>query len=384
MPDDLNTQVEPSAENPWGYTWTGAYEPGLQTLGIDVNGNPQIFLNPDTLSRINSDPFLAYAVQVEEDRLNRKILEMHQAASEQDLISTLMDNINTALGYAEIRIRDDWFTQQADAQAGRVLKDIHGNWVRVQQYILRPDDTTVQMLNVSLRGTGEEAGLSTIEWTTTFTGEGYSKDKDLRVLPWNDWLSAYTGDDGQRYVWSNINDPELESMYVKFTNPTNESLKEQRGFSLRVGGEVQYINDERLTINGIEYVYTDSGTLNGQYQIASTAGTGGNPLGFKYVFRSGGIERDVNVAFFVVGDAVNAENVGVMSGYGKTSFDDIWDALRVNTNEGAPYVGNNNLEIAIDPEKHVFSRPIDVIYIPMSRMLWKLKPGEVIPPAPVG
>jgi hypothetical protein len=167
-------------------------------------------------------------------------------------------------------------------------------------------------------------------------------------------------------------------MYVKFTNPTNESLKEQRGFGLRVGGEVQYINDERLTINGIEYVYTGPGTLdNGQYQTVPTAGTGGNPSGFKYVFRSEGNERDINVAFFIVGDAHGAENVGVMTGYGEESFDDIWDALRVNTEEGAPYIGNNNLEIAIDNEQNVFSRPIDVVYIPMSRMLWK---SQFIPP----
>ena len=34
-------------------------------------------------------------------------------------------------------------------------------------------------------------------------------------------------------------------------------------------------------------------------------------------------------------------------------------------------IGNNTLEIAIDAGGNVFANPIDVVYIPMSRMLWK-------------
>ena len=365
----------------WEIAWNGAYKYGLQTVGQGVQ-LPEVFTNDEeggTLDKINSNGFLAYAVQVEEDIVNRKILEMHQDAYNRDLINTLMGNINTALGYAEIRERDAWFTQQADAQAGRVLKDIHGNWVRIQQYVLRPDAQTVQVLNVCLRGAGGNlAGLSTMDWTTTFT-DGYNGD--LRNLPWNDWLTTQiddNDDNDDRYVWSNINDPELETMYVKFTNPANESLKESRQFDTRVGGEQQYINDERLTINAsAEYVYTGPGTLDdGQYQVVSTPAIGNNPSGFKYVFRSGGIERDVNVAFFVVGDAHQDDNVGEMIGYGEVSLDDIWDALRVNISEW-PDIGNNNLEIVLDGQGNYFSNPIDVVYIPMSRMLWKEKDNEV-------
>ncbi|MBW2194880.1 MAG: hypothetical protein JRF37_04715, partial [Deltaproteobacteria bacterium] len=50
---------------------------------------------------------------------------------------------------------------------------------------------------------------------------------------------------------------------------------------------------------------------------------------------------------------------------------DIWDALRVNEGIGAPNVGSNVLEIAIDEGANYFSQPINVVYIPMSRMLWK-------------
>lgn len=69
-------------------------------------------------------------------------------------------------------------------------------------------------------------------------------------------------------------------------------------------------------------------------------------------------------------------NVGEMIGYGEVSLDDIWDALRVNISEW-PDIGNNNLEIVIDGQGNYFSNPIDVVYIPMSRMLWKEKDNEV-------
>lgn len=53
---------------------------------------------------------------------------------------------------------------------------------------------------------------------------------------------------------------------------------------------------------------------------------------------------------------------------------DMWDALRVNEDWwGSPNIGKNNLEIAIDREANYFEKPIDVVYIPMSRMLWKNK-----------
>jgi TolB-like protein len=348
----------------WGYNWTdGAYEPGLQTLGVDGPENPTHFLTEDNLAWINDDPFLAYAVQVEEDRLNRKILEMHLEYEQVDIRTTITD----ALYYGDIRERDDLLMQQADAQAGRVLKDQNGNWVRIQQYILRPNDQTVQVLNVCLRGAGagDLSGLSTMDWTTRFTG---SYDGDLRDLPWNEWLNTRDCF-GTRYVLSPSGSPELDNMYVRFTNPGDESLKESRTFGKRIEylpeSYMQPVTGEQLTINDSTQPYVFSiadAPESGKYTVDSH-----DFGGFDYVFQPDDSDlQRINVAFFIVGDI--DDNGGEYT----EKINDIWDALRVNEGgDGTPNIGNNNMEIAIDAEQSFFNRPIDVVYIPMSRMLWK-------------
>ena len=363
-----------------GYTdgfagsWSG-YRHGLQTVGQDAQGNPRVYTNAATLEGINQSGFMAYAVQVEEDRLNREILEMHRERLKGDL----RHQVDQTLEYGDIRARDDWLTQKADAQAGRVLKDRNGRWVRVQQYILRPDDQTVQVMNVSLReGDGELAGVSSMDWQTRFTES--VEGVNLKTLPWSRWLDTQENETG-RYVRTTAGAPELGDMSVAFTNPAEESLKEARWFEGKTtmdAAPVQAISQERLTLvssglNGsFAYASGDAPLMDGRYRVvADEAGKAGNPRGFHYALRTGGSDRSVNVAFFVVGDGDRADNQGPASGDDSgVAFKDIWDALRVNE-PGAPQIGENNLEIAMDAEKQVFSRPVDVVYIPMSRMLWK-------------
>ena len=333
-----------------------------------------MYTDAATLEHINQSGFMAYAVQVEEDRVNREILAMHRERLKGDL----REQVDRALAYGDIRSRDDWLTQKADAQAGRVLKDRSGNWVRVQQYVLRPDEQTVQVLNVCLREGGELKGISTIDWQTRFTES--VNGRDLKTLPWSSWLDTKESGN-ERYVLTTASAPELEAMSVVFQNPADESLKEARGFaakSVRDAAVHQVIDQERLTLKAeglggtFDYAGGNAPLLDGQYRVvAHGAGTAPNPGGFHYAFRAGGSERSLNVAFFVLGDGDRPDNRGLASGdYSDVAFKDIWDALRVNE-PGAPWIGGNNLEIALDAEKQVFSRPVDVVYIPMSRMLWK-------------
>jgi hypothetical protein len=265
----------------------------------------------------------------------------------------------------------------ADAQSGRVLKDREGNWVRAQQYVLRPDAKTVQLLNVCLRGADAKdlSGLSTMDFTTMFT-ESYAGD--LRDLPWSEWLGSPQGAGGSKYVVSPSGFPLLDNMYVKFVNPSEESLKEQRWFAdVRTHLEPpnaspydgQRITSEQLTLisltGGSEtygYDYDASNPIGSGIYFAQPDASGGE---FDYVLLSGlDAQRRIDVEFFVVGDI--DDDGGKYAG----EINDIWDALRVNET-GAPNIGNNNLEFAIDAGKNFFSRPIDVVYIPMSRMLWK-------------
>ena len=348
---------------------------GLQTLGQDgYAGTPQLLLDSTTLERINSNGLLAYAVQREEDRLNRKIIEMHDNLLVQSALYT-------AEKYKGIRDRDAWLLQKADAQAGRVLRDIDGNWVRVQQYVLRPDAETVQMLNVSLRsGESPLSGLSAANWTTTFS-EGYTGD--LRRLPWSSWLNTQeTVINGQavRFVsgTADTKPPLLESMSITFTSPGNESLNNQRTFAdTYLAGTIDY----RQQITG-ESLQIRTASTDSVYQFAagSTPGAGefivstapSTVSGFSYLL--GDSQDLLNVHFYVLGNGDTSDSRGERAGFRDTlAFTDIWDALRVNE-AGAQDIGYNSLEIRIDPQMKVYEKPIDSIYIPLSGMVWKEDP----------
>ncbi len=289
--------------------------------------------------------FLPYAIE-------KSVADTHHGtARNRDALSA----IKSALGHADIRRRDAWSTKVADAKSGRILKDINGNWVRTEQYILRPDSDTVQLLNICLRIDGSDnVNLSTIDWQTKFT-EGFSGN--LKNLPWNRWLDTGTDDNG-RYVTTSLNAPELEDMYVRFTNSGNEYLEESRTFAPRTdmaNFAGQYINNEQLTMmsQSTEAPLTYN-MQEGQYRVVMD-GSGG----FNYLTADG--TGDINVSFSVLESSDNTAEV---------EFKDIWDALRVNE-EGAQMIGNGALEIGIDAKNDFFTQSIDVIYIPMSSMEWK-------------
>ncbi|MBW1806480.1 MAG: hypothetical protein JRJ06_09035, partial [Deltaproteobacteria bacterium] len=262
--------------------------------------------------------------------------------------------LRAAAGYQAMRDRDDYFTQRADAQSGRVTKDSQGNWVRSQQYVLRPNDTTVKVLNVSLRGkdAGNLSGLSIMDFTTSLkTG----RSEDLRELPWNDWLNTKNGE-GEgvyRYVESPTGFPELKSMSVVFKNPQKESLKEFRTFNGRPQfGEViiptQEIDVEQLTLNSCTpYDFEDIPTWDSNYD-SWFPGVGSytvrsHSAGFDYRLGDG---TSIDVAFYALGDGENAGDLSNSPAGG--DINDIWDALRVNEGGTSPDIGSNVLEIAID------------------------------------
>jgi hypothetical protein len=339
--------------------------------------------------------FLAYAVQVEEDRLNRKILEMHRQLATEREQADLRDSIAGILQSGDIRERDDFLTRQADAQAGRVLQDRQGNWVRVQQYILRPDAQTVQVLNVNLRGSGDHAGLTTMDWKTTFMGEGYPKDHDLRALPWDHWLSTQGPwkpvEPHSRYVVTTEQAPELDNMSVTFTAPSGDYLTQERAFLAKHSYPVnhQEIDNETLSLSsGDVYTYTNNWTNAGpnEYWIspagadpAYKAASDHNPMGFHYMRRYGPlnenpgqdmIEPFIEANLFVVGDGTVGHAGVSPQDYSDVSIQDIWAAL--NINNGQSYIGNNNLEINLRGlQTGVLDHEIDLVYIPMSRMLWR-------------
>ena len=426
----------------WNYWWTGGnyfYQQnnlGLQTVGANEYGGPKLFLDQTpggVLDQINNDPFLAYAVQMEEDVLNRELIRMAEAAPGGTAALTNFDNmvtINNALDADAIRARDDFFMRQADAQSGRVLYDQNNGWVRTQQYVLKPNDSTVQLLNVTLRNNTE---LDTMEFTTVFADNIYYEN--LRQLPWDLWLqtqgSMVTGTDDAWYYWKpqTVYDwryvltteeaPTLQEMSIKLTSkPGDRWMQESRTF---YGKSNNYTRQEigsetlSLSINGYQqdYTYTQdwqkAGTdeywiypIGWMYDDPTSDGyLGNNPWGFLYMERYGpwispgdpdypgydSIQSFLTVRFYVVGDADSTDNTGISdedySPYQTTemrnTIRDIWDALRVNQpitsvgyNTDPRYhprnIGLNNLEIVIQQGS---TELFDIIYTPMSRMLWR-------------
>jgi len=391
--DNLRAEVESGAylpgklavddANPWGFTWDGAYQPGIQAIKADENedGQPDLFLGEGTLEAINSNNFLAYAVQVEEDRLNQRVLELYRDEANTLGNDSLRDMVQQELTNGDVRSRDDLLMQKADAQAGLVTWDIYGDLVRVQQYVLRPDaDTenrTVQILNVCLRGeTSSLAGLSTLDFTTTLA-EGQTLPANLRSLPWSTWLDTQDKTDVSNYSYvvgfvnSEGEEYPLDRMRVKLTNPEGSFLQEERIFTPPLLGLLgfQGIDEETLNLNNIIFYNIKSVTgpshadaLDRIYAVET------DDLGFWY---SGLIilsdTRDyyplIYTYFFPLDDT------GVPTLKTPVPFKNIWDALRVNE-PGAIDIGQGNLEMIFTDEtgNDVIA---DIIYIPMSRMYWK-------------
>jgi hypothetical protein len=111
--------------------------------------------------------------------------------------SELREDIRDMVDNDNYRKFDAVLTKIADAQAGKVLTDIYNNRVRVDQYILRPNSNTMQLLNITLRGNSAKAdgvdigNASILEWKV-----GFNKSLDslasgsLKTLPWDSYLSA--------------------------------------------------------------------------------------------------------------------------------------------------------------------------------------------------
>lgn len=397
----------------------GQYIYGLQTVGQDLS-YPHYdwyayqYTPMYTQAKLEQSNFLAYVVQVEEDRVNEKILEMSDRADGRALI----DGIRS---YERIRQRDAFFAQNADAQAGRVMKDIHGNWVRVQQYILRPDSSTVQVLNVSLREAGGDlSGMSTIDFTTKFTNE-IPEWQSLNQLPWGDYLNTGS-EEGVKWIRNN-SDYILASMSVEFKNPGNESVTESRFFYGRdeTITTFQFISREVLSLQGNgavvpdhENTFTpgDDGWYVPSYEYISHFVRGQSSgyyasddhlYNIEDQYDEGEIliatadTKLLDVNFYFVGDDYSDHyKDGGLPSDGDVEFDefdefdemtDIWAVLGTDESEGGAIeiVMNNpggqgyntpSGWLEMEDASGSLSKPIDTIFVPMSHMLWASIPDQ--------
>ena len=297
----------------------------------------------------------------------------------------LRNDISEMLRDQEIRQLDSVMERITDAQTGKVLTDAYGYRVRVEQYVLRPDSKTVEVLNVSLRTqeAGSLAGLSTLDWKTEFNKSLDALDSgQIRDLPWNNYLDSY-GD--------KINSPETSgNVYPSIMSielrKSGDYLRENTDFSSRHkdhGDWIQDIDSKTLSFDltgigaktrlDIKNRVTNSDPSSGHPVSIRPLNEAAAPDGFRYdVYFGHNNIKSIYVSFNVISDS----GTNVSSGYDSKHFYTLGDALRANLVSGdSRNIGENNLELTVSSKRRTDpnfagSRLIDVIYTPLPRLTW--------------
>ncbi|MDD5737515.1 MAG: FecR domain-containing protein [Candidatus Omnitrophica bacterium] len=261
-----------------------------------------------------------------------------------------------------------------DAQTSKVLTDAYGNRVRIEQYVLRPDSNTVELLNVSLRTeeAGSLAGLNTLDWKTTFSRSlDTLSSGQIRDLPWSNYLDSYGNSIASPGTPGNVYP---DNMSIELRN-ANNYLREKTDFASRKNGW-QNIQSKTLSFDlagigsrnnlSIKNRVVDSDPTFWNPVTIRPIGDPGAPDGFKYdVFffgLRGSTVRSIYVSFNVISD----DSVNMNGSYNGVGFNTLGDALRANLASGKN-IGNNNLQMTVSANN---SKLIDVIYVPMPRMTW--------------
>ncbi len=335
--------------------------------------------DPRLGEKINEVIAAAVALYDERDiiwqEMCRKLLERESLRS---TISEILD------GNRERRL-EGYMEKISDAKEHKVLRDIYGNRVRMEQYILRPDGPegkVVELLNVNLRANND---LTTMVWATTFNQSLDSlATGQLKTLPWNSYLDTRFADDRGYFINSPYQAGGIypESMSVMFSH-ANDAFSESRNFGFRETGfmvPIQRISNQELWVKGFNsgdamvYAraiegYQEPGTysITSGIRNADIAGSvEDNPKGFSYNFADASGNYTINSAFYVMSKAEES----MRQDNGKDlAINNIWDALRMNMTEGYN-IGNNNLEMVFSSSAFQ-GKVIDLIYVPFSEMNWQ-------------
>ncbi len=282
----------------------------------------------------------------------------------------LRREISDMLSDFSARYNDSVMERICDAQTGKVLIDREGYRVRVEQYILRPNANTVEVMNLTLRAGGDYAGLHGLDWKTTFNK---SLDKltggQLRDLPWNDYLEGSIDENGRVTEGPNYGADKPEfypvDMTVKMGNPSGDAFNEKREF----GASLYQIADNWRQDITSDKMFVNNEWVTFTITVDQPSGTGYNPRGFLYNPDGLPSKWDVRARFYVIGDG-DAGRVSDAN-FLNMNFNTIWDALAVNM-AGFPDIGENNLEIYLQSKfGGNENRDIDLIYIPWERQGWR-------------
>jgi hypothetical protein len=134
--------------------------------------------------------------------------------------------------------------KESDMSAGRTLRDVHGNLVRVEQHLLRPDSQTLEFLNLTKRSDYRYKGF----WT--YSGPAGSRldvmDVKMKMnmsLP--EQITEWPG-----YIASKGDDMHPEEVSVNISN--QEDSIEMHGVWTEAGGKDEkgnILNDDEMVFN---------------------------------------------------------------------------------------------------------------------------------------
>lgn len=269
----------------WGTN--GALEDTDDDGALDID---DAFPNDSDLTDSRHQPREKLLTTLRDQDLRSEIEDVLDYSPDDDEDKNLLRaDIEQLLENNGIRNLDDRMTRIADAQMGKVMTDIHGYRVRVEQYILRPDNKIVQILDINLRGGEAEglAGLTVLDWTTKFNRD--VSHSELQSLPWEDYLTVITDSEAHStyYITSNADSYQQggseaiypDNMRITFSHG-DDSISEYTNFGSHTRSEEldnayhQHITGYDLSINGDTMIDDMVDFVN------STTNTDGNPAGF--------------------------------------------------------------------------------------------------------
>ncbi|MBU4376879.1 MAG: hypothetical protein KKD29_05295, partial [Candidatus Omnitrophica bacterium] len=323
---------------------------------------------------------IAFEEQREKDAVKE---EMARLLERQHLRTAIRNAIQDILEDGDLRRFDGYMEKISDAQTGKVMKDIYGDRVRVEQYILRPSSKAVELLNVNLRAGND---LTTMQWVTTFNKSLNSLDTgQLKRLHWNEYLNTKYDDGVPHHIVSSYQPQGFypQSMSIKLSH-AEDAFTERKEFSgarsWRRDERIQRIDHQTLLVNNFNkndpmpYARKIDGLQpSGTYSITSglrnadiIGGEDNNPKGFRYnMANAKGVTKFIGAEFYVISDKGKRKNKGGVD------IRDLGDALRVNMGSRNLNIGNNNLEMIFTSSVFHDTGGIDLIYVPTNRMDWK-------------
>ena len=285
-----------------------------------------------------------------------------------------MAKIETSIALADL---DNRWEQTRDSQSGKVVRDMHGNRVRLANYVLRPADNKVAIAFLSHRRDGEHAGVSSLTFEVAFN-QAIPGDYPLTSLPWSDIMD--NNEDGN-IVYSSMptyyprpveSSPdasvETPAMVLTASNPQGDTIKVFQGFGdLVISGvsgsdQINYMQREVGLVNDF-YVkpYDGQGVFKTMYESTDSRIDGEGTFRASFNFYD---DSFFEASFYLIDDNGTLQNADIRTDGSSEPLDidgitSLFEPDRANNLEmifKATEFGNRSIDVIVAPE---LLRPYD-------------------------